>query len=74
MWVAPMLDLAKSHPAGGLGCARCGCTGLHACVGRHLPPPTAEDHARLDTTLNKAFGPFASDARPAPAVNPDSRD
>lgn len=44
------------HPILSGGCSRCGCTGLHACVGRRLPPPTPEAEARLTETLERIFG------------------
>lgn len=40
-------------------CSKCGCRGLHACIGRHLPPPTPEDEARLKKTLDEIFGQAA---------------
>lgn len=42
-------------------CSKCGCTGLHACIGRRLPPPTPEDEARLTAALEKIFGQVAKE-------------
>lgn len=36
-------------------CSRCGCSGIHACIGRVLPPPTPEEEARLTKTLDSIF-------------------
>lgn len=59
-----MFDLAKSNPlSSGMGCAKCGLVGLHACLGFKAKPPSAEDEARLNAFLGKAFGPFASDRK-----------
>lgn len=37
-------------------CSKCGVTGLHACVGRVLPPPTPEEEARFKKVLDGIFG------------------
>lgn len=42
-------------------CSKCGCTGLHACIGRRLPPPTPEDEARLTAAMEKIFGRVADE-------------
>ena len=36
-------------------CSRCGCTGLHACIGHRPAPITPEEQARLEATLDKIF-------------------
>jgi len=36
-------------------CPRCGCTGLHACIGYRPPPITPEEEARLNATLDRIF-------------------
>lgn len=36
-------------------CSKCGCRGLHACLGRFPEPVTAEDRQRLRDTLDAIF-------------------
>jgi hypothetical protein len=38
-----------------LKCVKCECEGLHACTGRPLPPPTAEEEERLAAALDALF-------------------
>lgn len=44
-------------------CPRCGSVGIHGCIGRRLPAPTAEDERRVGEALHKAFGAFGRDDR-----------
>jgi hypothetical protein len=46
------MSLLSEHS---VSCPRCGCNGIHACVGRVLPPPTPEEEARLTKTLDGIF-------------------
>lgn len=49
-----MTEFSKDHLLDGLGtipCSRCGCTGIHACMGEKQEPWTEEDHARLDQAV-----------------------
>lgn len=39
----------------GPGCPKCGCTGLHACIGHFPAPWTPEDEARLENALREVF-------------------
>lgn len=36
-------------------CPNCGDTGIHACIGRVLPPPTEEEMARFNKVLDEIF-------------------
>lgn len=40
-------------------CSKCGCSGLHACPGYRIPPPTPEDEARLENALRTIFAEVA---------------
>ena len=42
-------------------CPRCGCTGLHACIGYRPAAPTPEDEARLTAAMQKIFGQIAEE-------------
>lgn len=46
-----------------VGCPLCGDTGIHACIGRRLPPPSPEVEARLTTSLERIFGPLDKEKR-----------
>lgn len=46
------MSLLSEHS---ITCSKCGCSGIHACVGRVLPPPTPEDVARLENALRRVF-------------------
>ena len=45
------------------GCPLCGETGIHACIGRRLPPPSPEVEARLTESLERIFGPLDKEKR-----------
>lgn len=36
-------------------CPKCGCTGIHACIGKRLQPPTEKEIASLNAALDKIF-------------------
>lgn len=36
-------------------CSKCGCTGLHACIGYRPEPRTPEEEARFTEALHRAF-------------------
>ncbi len=42
-------------------CPRCGCSGIHACIGRRLPPPTPEEEAATTKALENIFRDVASE-------------
>ena len=42
-------------------CPKCGCAGIHACIGKRLQPPTEKEIASQKAALDKMF---ASRARP----------
>lgn len=50
-----MSDSEESDLTGELGggCPRCGCKGIHACIGRKLEPMSAEEKGRLHEALTK---------------------
>lgn len=42
-------------------CPRCGCSGVHACIGKRLPPPTPEEEAAMTKALEQIFKQVAED-------------
>ncbi len=38
-----------------LECSKCGCKGLHACIGKRLEPMTPEREAEFRAALQKVF-------------------
>lgn len=35
------------------GCPHCGCTGVHACIGRRLEPMSETEHASLSAVMQR---------------------
>lgn len=42
-------------------CPRCGCSGVHACIGKRLPPPTPEEEAAMTKALEEIFKQVAEE-------------
>jgi hypothetical protein len=38
-----------------MACSKCGCEGIHACIGRMVEPPTPEEIERFNKTLDSIF-------------------
>lgn len=48
-------DILARMEANSVGCSKCGCVGLHACMGHFPKPWTPEDEARLENALREVF-------------------
>lgn len=47
----PVHQCKKPDPEIAIACSKCGCAGIHACVGIKVKTPTQEDELRLGAAL-----------------------